>query len=136
MATQSWLLLLGSNLADSSRVDEALSRLSQLGTLTLLTPVARYPSHCGTDEYFNALARLDTASEGEPLRQQLHELEIALGRRRDVPGEVAIDVDILASYRDGRWHADSHAVGKGEFAHMPVTALLPLADIDEIVIDS
>ncbi|PWK83880.1 2-amino-4-hydroxy-6-hydroxymethyldihydropteridine diphosphokinase [Fulvimonas soli] len=131
-APRRWLLLLGSSLPDDARVRAALDRLAELGAAAPLTPIRRFPSHSGGGEYYNALARLDAALGRAALRERLRALEAALGRRRDVPGEVAIDVDILAGLDGTRWRADPHARAKGEFGRAPVQALLRQAGIGDV----
>lgn len=126
-----WLLLLGSSLPTDAGVQRALVRLRALGSVRALTPVRRCPSYDGTPDrwYFNALAELDSALDHAALHARLRAIEAALGRRRDVPGEVAIDLDILARQVDGSWQADAHALAKGDLDHPITQTLLQLAGI-------
>jgi 2-amino-4-hydroxy-6-hydroxymethyldihydropteridine diphosphokinase len=131
MDARRWLLLLGSNLPHDGCVSAALARLAQLGTTVALTPIRRFPPHDGgRGDYFNALATLASELDAAALAERLKELEAALGRRRDLPGQVAIDLDILAGEDDGRWRATGHAVAKREFDKPAVAALLREAGID------
>jgi 2-amino-4-hydroxy-6-hydroxymethyldihydropteridine diphosphokinase len=131
MGSRRWLLLLGSNLPQDDCVAAALEQLAQLGTVSSLTPIRRFPSHDGgRGDYFNALAALTSELDAAVLAERLKRLEIALGRRRDIPGQVAIDLDILAGEDDGHWRAAEHAVGKREFDKPAVAALLREASID------
>ena len=130
IAMRRWLLLLGSNLAHDTRVRDALERLSSLGQATPLTSIQHFPSHDGNrGEYYNALAVLAVDVPRGVLTDRLRQLEVALGRRRDADGEVAIDVDILAMSDGERWLADTHALAKGEFERLPVATLLRQAAI-------
>jgi 2-amino-4-hydroxy-6-hydroxymethyldihydropteridine diphosphokinase len=127
-----WLLLLGSSLPTDERLRAALDRLAELGTPTPLTAIEQFPSHSGGGPYYNALVRLDTALDRTALRERLRTLEAMLGRRRDGPGEVAIDVDLLAHHIDGCWQADTHAQAKGEFVREPVATLLRQAGVEVV----
>ena len=126
-----WLLLLGSSLPTDACVQRALVRLGELGTVRAATPVRRCPSYAGEPGrwYFNALAELDSALDHVALHARLRTIEADLGRRRDVPAEVAIDLDILASHVDGDWQADAHALAKGDLDHPITQTLLQLAGI-------
>lgn len=129
-----WLLLLGSSLPTDDRLQRALSRLGELGTAHAVTPVRRFPSYTGEPGrwYFNALAELDSAQGRDQLHAQLRAIEAQLGRRRDVPGEVAIDLDILAVDDGHGWRTDAHALAKGDLDHPTTRGLLALAGIDTI----
>lgn len=125
-----WLLLLGSNLTHDTLVRVALERLSSLGQATPLTSIQRFPSHDGKrNKYYNALVALAVDVQQGVLTDRLRELEVALGRRRDADGKVAIDLDILAMSDDERWLADAHALAKGEFERPSVATLLQQATI-------
>ena len=125
-----WLLLLGSNLPDESCVRTALLALIKLGAPRACTPIRRMRSYDGKGEYFNALAELSCDMQRAELDAALKQLETGLGRRRDASADVAIDIDILARHDGVRWHADAHAVAKGEFAHGAVQDLLQQAGIE------
>lgn len=130
--TTRWLLLLGSNLPDESRVRAALLGLVKLGAPRVCTPIRRFPAYAGHGKYFNVLAELSGDLRREALDAALKRLEADLGRLRDsgVGTEVAIDIDILARHDGARWLADAHAVAKGEFSHQVVQTLLQQADIE------
>ncbi len=120
-----WLLLLGSNLADDACLREASAVLSAIGDVDALTPIRRFPCDDGSPgEYHNLLVALAVDAGREDIGERLKQLEAALGRRRGDSGEVAIDIDILASAGEGAWQADAHALAKGEFARGSVRALL------------
>lgn len=124
-----WLLLLGSTLADDARVRAALVALGELGAVRLLAPIRHGPgSRDPRRSYFNALAELECALGRDPLIAALKAIEHTLGRRRG-QAEVAIDIDLLACGQAGRWHADAHALDKGEFAQPHTLALLQAAGI-------
>lgn len=125
-----WLLLLGSNLDDEARLRQALSALARLGVSHVLGAVRRLPAYDGAGEYHNALAELAFEGDRGALDGALKRLEVELGRRRDVPGEVAIDIDILACHDGAAWRADPHARAKGEFDHDPARVLLQQAGIE------
>lgn len=126
-----WLLLLGSSLPTDACMQRALVRLGALGAVRAVTPVRRCPSYDGTPDrwYFNALAELDATLDRTALHARLRAIEAELGRRRDVPGEVAIDLDILARHAGGGWQADAHALAKGDLDHPITQTLLQLAGI-------
>lgn len=128
------LLLLGSNLDSDVRVRSALARLAACGTATLLTPIRRFASdNGGPRRYYNALVDWCAADGSEPMPSFAHRLEHELGRQRDMATEVAIDIDLLASFVDDRWRADAHALDKREFDRASVTALLREAGIDVLM---
>lgn len=130
MRTQRWLLLLGSNLDEPERVERALAELAALGTVSSLTPVRRMPARGDASRhYYNALVVLDSGSERATLIASLKRIESRLGRKRDQPGEVAIDIDLLATCAAGRWQADPHALAKREFTQAPAAELLEEAGI-------
>lgn len=127
-----WLLLLGSSRPDDHCLRNALVQLAAFGPVQVLTPVTRFPSYTGEPDrwYFNALATIQSPWDRAGLHAALRAIEAALGRRRDVPGEVAIDLDILARRDAHGWHADAHALAKGDLAHPTTCALLRAAGID------
>ncbi len=131
---QRWLLLLGSSLPTDAGVQRALVALGALGVVRAVTPVQRFPSYTGEPGrwYFNALAVLENAQGRAALHAQLRAIEAHLGRRRDVPGEVAIDLDILASDDGCGWQADAHALAKGDLDHPTTRSLLALAGVGKI----
>jgi 7,8-dihydro-6-hydroxymethylpterin-pyrophosphokinase len=96
--------------------------------------VRHCPSYAGESGrwYFNALAELVTVLDRAPLHARLRAIEAQLGRRRDVPGEVAIDIDLLASDAGDGWQADRHALAKGDLDHPVTQALLQLAGVDAV----
>jgi 2-amino-4-hydroxy-6-hydroxymethyldihydropteridine diphosphokinase len=127
---QCYLLLLGSNLASAVRLEQALAALAALGSVTPLTPVTHTPArHNPARFYFNALAQLECALDHDPLRVELKAIETRLGRVRDGSGEVAIDIDLLATRVDDAWQADPHALAKREFTQSPARELLADAGI-------
>jgi 7,8-dihydro-6-hydroxymethylpterin-pyrophosphokinase len=133
-APSRWLLLLGSNLDTDVRVRSALARLAARGTATLLTPIRRFTSDNGDPRrYYNALVDWCAADGGGRMPAFAHRLEHELGRQRDMSEEVAIDIDLLASFVDGQWHADAHALDKRAFARASVVALLREAGIDVLM---
>lgn len=120
-----YLLLLGSNLATAARLDVALAELASLGRVALLAPVTRTPArHDPAHFYFNALAQLDCALDRAALVARMKRLETELGRVRDANHVVAVDIDLLATFTGGAWHADPHAVAKREFSQSPARELL------------
>lgn len=131
MSTRRWLLLLGSNLAGSERVRQALETLVVLGHVTSLTPIERMPARGDASRfYYNALATLDCDLDREVLGAQLKRIEIELGRVRDESGEVAIDIDLLAMQANGSWLAEPHALEKREFTQTPARDMLKAAGIE------
>lgn len=124
------LLLLGSNLADASRLDQALDALRALGAVTQPLPVRHGPPRSGDGAwYFNALAVLACALDDAALDAALAAIEQQLGRRRD-GSEVAIDIDRLAvAQGSGAWRAHPHALAKGELARPPAAGLLAACGI-------
>ena len=133
MPAHRWLLLLGSNLAEPDRIRQALETLDALGHVESLTPIKRIPARGDlTRFYYNALAALDCELDRDALRAQLKRIELELGRVRDGSGEVAIDIDLLATHANGRWLADPHALEKNEFAQTPARELI---EATAIVID-
>lgn len=127
------LLLLGSNLDSDASMQAALAQLAGHGTATLLTPIRRFPSDDGSRrEYYNALVAWCHAGENAQMLACIRQMEQALGRDRGNPDEVAIDIDVLARFVDGRWLACPHALEKGEFRRTLVNALLREAGVDVI----
>lgn len=127
MMTGRWLLLLGSNLAGDARVRAALQQLAEIGGITVLTPILRFPSDDDSaGDYFNVLAEFAFEGDRLLLMNRLKRLEAALGRRHDGDGCVAIDIDVLATHDGQCWRADAHAQAKGEFRRTPVRSLLQL----------
>jgi 2-amino-4-hydroxy-6-hydroxymethyldihydropteridine diphosphokinase len=130
MPTHRWLLLLGSNLAEPERVQQALGRLAALGEVERLTPIERMPARGDPSRFYhNALAALACDLDRATLRARLGRVEADLGRVRDGSGEVAIDIDLLARQENGRWQADPHAFEKNEFTQTPARELLAAAGI-------
>jgi 2-amino-4-hydroxy-6-hydroxymethyldihydropteridine diphosphokinase len=130
MPVRRWLLLLGSNLADPERMQQAFARLAALGRVTALTAIERMPARGDSSRsYYNALAELDCGLDRDALRMRLKQIETELGRLRDGSGEVAIDIDLLARQEQGRWLADPHAIEKNEFEQPPARELIEAAAI-------
>jgi 2-amino-4-hydroxy-6-hydroxymethyldihydropteridine diphosphokinase len=131
MPARRWLLLLGSNLAGSERIQQALETLAALGHVTSLTPIERMPARGDPSRfYYNALATLGCDLDRDVLRAQLKQIEIELGRVRDESGEVAIDIDLLAMQANGSWLAEPHALEKREFTQTPARDMLKAAGIE------
>lgn len=130
MPAHRWLLLLGSNLPNPERIQQAFKRLPALGAVTALTPIERMPARGDASRfYYNALATLDCDLDRDALRAQLKQIEIELGRVRDESGEVAIDIDLLAMQANGSWLADPHALEKREFTQTPAREMIEAAAI-------
>ncbi|MDE2271275.1 MAG: 2-amino-4-hydroxy-6-hydroxymethyldihydropteridine diphosphokinase [Xanthomonadaceae bacterium] len=130
MPARRWLLLLGSNLAEPQRMHDALAALAALGAVVAATPILRLPARGdATRGYYNALATLESGLDREALRARLKQIEHGLGRRRDGSGEVAIDIDLLATREADRWQPDPHALEKDEFTQTPARELLEAAGI-------
>ncbi len=130
MAVRRYLLLLGSNLATAARLREALTALATLGKVATLTPVTPTPArHDPTRHYFNALVRCDCTHDRDAFIAHLKQLEAELGRVRGAGGDVAIDIDLLATCVDGHWRADPHALAKHEFTQSPARELLQQSGI-------
>lgn len=129
-----WMLLLGSNLADDTRLHAAVEHLMALGNGAWLTSIEQHAADGhGAGMYYNALVMLDCEATRETLDAELKWIEAALGRRRDGSSEVAIDIDIVASWQDDAWRADAHALAKGEFARATLPRLLRGAHLDVAV---
>lgn len=130
MTASRCLLLLGSTLASDERIHAALRELNAIGAAEPLAPILHGPgSRDARRRYFNALAALDFDGTSDDLVAALKAIETRLGRRRDVD-DVAIDIDVLACQIDGVWHADAHALAKGEFEQAHAIALLREAGIE------
>jgi len=120
------LLLLGSNLPDASRIDQALELLRAIGPVQQPLPLRHGPPRSGQGAwYYNALAILDCALDDAALDAAIAAIEQRLGRRRD-GAEVAIDIDRLAvAEADGAaWRPHPHAIAKGELDRAPAAGLL------------
>lgn len=125
------LLLLGSSLDTDASMRAALERLSEHGAAAWLTPIRRFPSDDRSQrEYYNALVAWRHAGDDAQAFACIRQLEAALGRDRDNPDEVAIDIDVLARFADERWQAYPHAQEKGEFDRALVIALLREAGVE------
>jgi 2-amino-4-hydroxy-6-hydroxymethyldihydropteridine diphosphokinase len=130
MSTRRYLLLLGSNLAEPERMQQAFERLASLGHVTPLTVIERMPARGDVARfYYNALAALDCDLGREALRAQLKHIETGLGRVRGGTRDVAIDIDLLAMRENGHWQADAHALAKREFVQTPARELIEAAGI-------
>lgn len=125
-----WLLLLGSNRADDVLMHAALAQLRACGSATWLTPVQRFAADDGsTRPFYNALLTWDVADTSAGAHAQIRQIELALGRDRTRSDEVAIDIDLLACFVDGQWHAHAHALDKHEFDRALVRGLLRQAGL-------
>lgn len=123
-----WLLLLGSSRADDVCLRAALA---SLGATRLLTPIQRFAADDGSArQFYNALAEWQVADAGIDARERIAHIELALGRDRTRTDEVAIDIDVLAQWVDGAWHAHPHALDKQEFARALVRGLLDQAGLE------
>jgi 2-amino-4-hydroxy-6-hydroxymethyldihydropteridine diphosphokinase len=130
VTAQRYLLLLGSNLPGPERLQQASAALTRLGATRPLTRVTRTSArHDPTKHYFNVLVRCDCTDGRDAFLARLKQLETALGRVRDASGEVAIDIDLLATCVDDAWQADPHALAKREFTQSPARELLADAGI-------
>lgn len=127
---RTWLLLLGSNLADDARVHAALAALGPLGAVTRVTAIRRLPAHgdASAPDYFNVLATLASDLDRDALVASLKRIERELGRVHG-SGRVAIDIDLLACRDDNRWLADAHAIEKNDLEKPPAPLLLREAGI-------
>lgn len=122
-----WLLLLGSSRAEDASLRAALQRL---GATTLLTPVQRFPADDGSArQFYNALAEWRVTDADGSAREQIRQVELALGRDRTRVDEVAIDIDLLAQWVGGQWCAHAHALDKHEFERALVLGLLRQAGV-------
>ena len=124
-AARRHLLLLGSNLPDATRIEQALQALRALGKLAQPVPVQHGPPRSGNGAwYYNTLAVLTCTLDDPALDAALAAIEQRLGRRRDGT-EVAIDIDRLAvALPDAPWQAHPHALAKGELTRAPAAQLL------------
>jgi 2-amino-4-hydroxy-6-hydroxymethyldihydropteridine diphosphokinase len=126
-----WLLLLGSNRPTEATLRMALARLAELGPVSVLAPIQRFPADSGTGgDYFNALARWQMAGALPDVVARLKALESALGRTHKRADDVAVDIDVLAAQVNGTWLATPHALDKGEFGRATVAALLRQAGVE------
>lgn len=126
----SWLLLLGSNVDGDTRIDVATLALSKLGQVDALTPTMVFPADgMVPGRFYNALRRLDSEFVRARLRDELHTIEVGLGRNRCLNDTVAIDIDILARQYRGHWYWDAHALAKNEHQRSMVKTLLCKAGI-------
>lgn len=125
-----WLLLLGSNQPDDGTLRAAQERLGSLGAVQALTPIEHLRPASGKGPwYFNTLIALHSELPRDGLRESLRRIEIELGRDRREPDIVAIDIDLLGWQQHDLWHADAHALAKGEPTRWPTTHLLKLAGL-------
>jgi 7,8-dihydro-6-hydroxymethylpterin-pyrophosphokinase len=125
-----WLLLLGSSRADDALMRDALARLDQCGAASLLTPIQRFAADDGSARQFhNALVTWDVTDTSAGAHTRIRQIELALGRDRTRSDEVAIDIDLLACFVDGQWHAHAHALDKREFDRALVRGLLRQAGV-------
>jgi 2-amino-4-hydroxy-6-hydroxymethyldihydropteridine diphosphokinase len=130
VTAQRYLLLLGSNLPGPERLQQASAALTRLGATRPLTRVTRTSArHDPSKHYCDVLVRCDGTDDRDALLARLKQLETALGRVRDASGEVAIDIDLLATCVDDAWQADPHALAKREFTQSPARELLADAGI-------
>jgi len=129
--TRRWLLQLGSNLPTDAVLHSALQRLGGLGAVEVLAPPQRLaPAGGQGPDYVNALVSLDCPLDREALHPALRQIESDLGRDRNDPQRVAIDIDLLALDEGHGWLADTRALAKGELQRWPTTHLLAQAQID------
>lgn len=127
---QRYLLLLGSSLTGPERLLQASAALTRLGAARPLTRITRTPARNDpTRHYFNVLVRCDCTDDRAAFLARLKQIETDLGRVRDASGEVAIDIDLLATCVDDAWQADPHALAKREFTQSPARELLAGAGI-------
>jgi len=132
--TVRWLLLLGSSRATDTLLREALQQLGAHGAARLLTPIQRFPADDGSElAFYNALAEWTPADDSLDAQARIRHIESALGRDRSRSDEVAIDIDLLARFADGQWHAHAHALDKHEFARALVRGLLRQAGVDVVL---
>lgn len=119
-----WLLLLGSNLASAQCIEQAMAALGEIGRVQLLGAIEHLPPNQGSGAwYFNALACLRSALPAPALQAELKRIEQALGRNRENPGRVSIDIDVLAQ-GGPPWLADPHAQASGKLDHSSTRKLL------------
>lgn len=129
MNSSSCLLFLGSNADSDEVIQRALHSLAALGKVTQFD-VEHLPPRSGSGAwYFNALAIVEHKKSAQDLRQSLRAIEQALGRNRQTPEVVAIDIDVLAFRHGNDWLADAHALEKGELETYPVQGMLSKAGI-------
>lgn len=131
--TLRWLLLLGSSRTDDTLMRDALTRLGECGTVTLLTPIRRFAADDGSArEFYNALVAWAVTDTSVGAQAQIRQIELVLGRDRTRSDEVAIDIDLLACFVNGQWRAHAHAVDKHEFDRALVRGLLHHAAIEVV----
>lgn len=120
--------MLGANEDGEAQLRRAMVRLAMLGPTTALA-VRQLPPRSGEGGWFaNALVVLDSALPEDSLRPALRQIEQDLGRNRQTPARVAMDIDVLAR-RGEDWIADAHAGDKGEIAAYPASLLLAEAGV-------
>lgn len=89
---------IGSNdAAAENKIAAAVDEMRGLGfNLTITRNVSSRDIRGGETTYFNALAMFDAEIERELLEAVLKTIEDKLGRDRENPVEVAVDLDLLA----------------------------------------
>jgi 2-amino-4-hydroxy-6-hydroxymethyldihydropteridine diphosphokinase len=97
---------IGANLGDArAQVGAALARLAAMPHSRLLRHSASYrttPIDSSGDDYFNAVACIDTALDAQALLAALHAIELAHGRERPYRNAPrTLDLDLLL-FGDGR----------------------------------
>jgi 2-amino-4-hydroxy-6-hydroxymethyldihydropteridine diphosphokinase len=123
---------LGANLGDPiATLNEAKSRLGDIGTVTAVSSLYRTPPWGGVDQppFVNAALTLETALDPDALLAALKALERALGRVASVRwGPRAIDLDIL-DYEGERRHDAALTIPHARLLERAF-ALVPLAEIE------
>jgi 2-amino-4-hydroxy-6-hydroxymethyldihydropteridine diphosphokinase len=126
------LLGLGANLGDPvATLNEAKSRLSDIGAVTAVSSLYRTPPWGGVDQppFVNAALVLETALDPDALLVALKALEQTLGRVTSVRwGPRAIDLDIL-DYEGVRRHDAALTIPHARLLERAF-ALVPLAEIE------
>lgn len=119
-----WLLLLGSNRDSPQTVHQAITALGDIGSAQLLGAIQHLPPNQGRGAwYYNALLCLRSALPAPALLAELKRIEQALGRDRENPGSVSIDIDVLAQ-GGPPWLADPHAQASGKLDQSSTRKLL------------
>ncbi|NRG17098.1 2-amino-4-hydroxy-6-hydroxymethyldihydropteridine diphosphokinase [Rhizobiales bacterium] len=132
---------LGSNIGDTkSNLDEALSRLSEIGGIEVITRSSDYRTPpwgpVAQDDFRNACAVVETTLPARELLEHCLEVEREMGRVRDQRwGPRLIDIDVLV-YGNARVDEEGLSIphprmGERAFVLVPLAEIWPDAPIGD-----
>ena len=128
MAPTPVLISLGSNCGGPGKLREAVALLRcAFGKVEATSPEETAPLQGTGPSYFNAVALAETDLPACEVKQLLRRMEAQLGRNRDTPGIVAIDLDLLAygELVDAGLKLPSPDLAERPFCLLPAASLAP-----------